>query len=205
MALKSVITPILGNNYYHIFNRGNNNQRIFFNETNYNCFLKLYKKLLGNCCETLAYCLISNHFHLLIKTNKTIRYEKDSQEIVLTDVEEVGYYISEQFRRLFLNYAQIVKSQEEIKGSIFTKPFRRLLIEREDYLEYLIFYIHYNPVKHSVQDNFKSYKYSSYKCITSTKNTGVSRDHVLELFGSLNDFIEYHDYCWEEKFKLIIE
>jgi REP element-mobilizing transposase RayT len=51
--------------YYHIFNRGNNREYIFREDANYRFFLERYKKYLTPHVNTYAYCLMSNHFHLL--------------------------------------------------------------------------------------------------------------------------------------------
>lgn len=251
MPQKSIITPILGNEYYHIFNRGNNGCRLFFNDINYALFLKMYREFVSPFCDTLSYCLIANHFHLLVKTNASVfvhsnespgqsntpgsytlqqlhdrkvlinHYRWDepikltnvhnhisiqpvndealSEGQYVTDKEAVGRIISEQFRKMFLQYALIIKKQENIKGSLFVKPFRRLMIENQDYLEQVLFYIHTNPAKHDIQQDFKTYKYSSYRHILSDKTTFVAKDHVLELFGSIKNFEIYHDLRWEER------
>lgn len=53
--------------YYHIFNRGNNRENLFFEERNYRHFLRLYAKYILPVVDTYAYCLLPNHFHLLIR------------------------------------------------------------------------------------------------------------------------------------------
>ncbi len=53
--------------YYHIFNRGNNREDLFKEEKNYLYFLKLYEHHIEPVAETYAYCLMRNHFHLLVK------------------------------------------------------------------------------------------------------------------------------------------
>ena len=93
--------PIYANTFYHIYNRGNNYEKIFFNDNNYYYFLNKYDKYLSSVVETYAYCLIPNHFHLLIKT-------KDDYE-----------NISEQFRRFFITYSQKINEQENRSGSLF--------------------------------------------------------------------------------------
>ncbi len=57
-------------NYYHLFNRGINSENIFKNEENRLYFLRLYNKHLTNAVTTLAYCLLNNHFHLVIRVNQ---------------------------------------------------------------------------------------------------------------------------------------
>jgi REP element-mobilizing transposase RayT len=68
--------------YYHIFNRGNNRERIFREPRNYNYFLKLYEKYIPLVVDTFAFCLLSNHFHLLVRV-KTAEEQVNSGSIHL--------------------------------------------------------------------------------------------------------------------------
>ena len=79
------------------------------------------------------------------------------------------------------------------------------MIENEDYLKYAIFYVHYNPVKHGIKSDFKTYDYSSYKALLSAKPTKLNRNLVMEIFGGKPEFIEYHNYFHDEKQEIIIE
>jgi putative transposase len=68
MSAKNDLTiPLLPGKYYHIYNRGNNKGNIFFNEENYRYFLDKYNQKLSGYFDTIGYCLLSNHFHLLIR------------------------------------------------------------------------------------------------------------------------------------------
>ena len=53
--------------YYRIFNRGNNREKLFVEERNYRYFLELYAKHIMPVAETYAYCLLRNHFHILVR------------------------------------------------------------------------------------------------------------------------------------------
>lgn len=55
------------NSLYHIYNRGNEKEKIFFNKGNYISFLRRYNYYLSNCLDTFAYCLFPKHFHFLFK------------------------------------------------------------------------------------------------------------------------------------------
>jgi hypothetical protein len=65
-------SPLLYDTYYHIYNRGVNGENIFLEERNYDLFLRLFEKHLLRVTDLFAYCLMKNHFHLLVKT-KTLR------------------------------------------------------------------------------------------------------------------------------------
>jgi putative transposase len=60
-------TPLQYGQYYHIYNRGNNRENIFFEERNYRYFLRLYVKYAEPVADTYAYCLLRNHFHFLVR------------------------------------------------------------------------------------------------------------------------------------------
>ena len=55
-------SPLEYGQYYHIYNRGNNGENLFFEERNYPYFLKLYAHHILPVADTYAYCLLRNHF-----------------------------------------------------------------------------------------------------------------------------------------------
>ena len=59
-------TPLLADHYYHIYNRGNNNGNLFFEEHNYQYFFKLYIQHIFPIAKTYSCYLMKNHFHLLV-------------------------------------------------------------------------------------------------------------------------------------------
>jgi hypothetical protein len=59
--------PLQPGNYYHIFNHGNNRENIFIQERNYTYFLQLYTRYIDPVADTFAYCLLRNHFQLLVR------------------------------------------------------------------------------------------------------------------------------------------
>ena len=59
--------PLLENIFYHIYNRGNNGDDVFYEARNYKYFLEKYDLYLSDFVETYAYCLLPNHFHILIR------------------------------------------------------------------------------------------------------------------------------------------
>jgi putative transposase len=195
MPSLKIITPISGGNYYHIFNRGINRQTIFFNENNFRHFLSLIDKFLTSYVSVLAYCLIQNHFHLVIKVKEKIVIDS----IEISDDEEIGKIVSNQFRKLFIAYSMALNIQEKRTGSLFDKNFKRIEITENEYLKYAIFYTHYNPEKHGISTDFRQYKYSSYSAIINNRTTKIDKETVLEIFDGKDDFINYHSVLHDER------
>ncbi len=187
MPSKKILTPLLPDNYYHIYNRGNNSARIYFTPENYRYFINKYWTLLGAYVQTYAFCLLGNHFHFLIKVN---------------DSNEEGYHlkVSHQFRRMFQSYALAINKQEGRSGSLFQKHFRRIQVNDMDYLMRLVFYIHFNPQKHQIVQNFRSYPYSSYNSFTTRSfDSMIDCETVYAWFNGHENFINYHDVLHDER------
>ena len=184
--------PILFGNYYHIYNRGNNGSNIFFDIENYNYFLRLYSKYIDPIAETYAWCLLRNHFHILVRI-------KEIEEI---EVSELSYSTKEkpkvidasrQFSHLFNAYTQAINKRYNRTGSLFEKPFERKLVSNEKYFQTLIYYIHNNPVHHGFVEKMNLYPWSSYETIISDKPTKMKREEIIALYGDLDNFIFYHN------------
>lgn len=171
--------------YYHIYNRGNNGEDIFIEERNYLYFLNLYKKYLTPIAETFAYCLLPNHFHLLIRI-------KDLSEFSGCENFQPG----RAFAGLFGTYAKGFNTAYERTGSVFEKPFRRKMILENQYLYNLVIYIHFNPQRHGLINDFREWPYSSYKAIAGGLDTKIRKDEVLGWFGGQTGFVSSH-LDWE--------
>jgi len=71
-------------------------------------------------------------------------------------------------------------------------PYKRVLIDSEDYLRRLIRYIHYNPIAGGLTENLKNWRYTSYNGILSNNSTMLSRNEVLTYFNDRDNFIYWH-------------
>lgn len=205
MPSVNTIIPLIGGKYYHIYNRGINKSQIFFKQENYSYFLLLWKKYLSDNVNVLAYCLIPNHFHFLIKLNEKISIQDGENRIEITDEIMIGKNVSEAFRRLFIAYSQAVNIQENRTGSLFQRNFKRIEIEDDNHLKYLFFYIHYNPEHHRLISDFKDYRFSSFKAYITNQSTRIAKHFGLEIFDGKNNFLDYHKYQHEEKEFLTLE
>ena len=187
--MKSNIDNLQPNSFYHIYNRGINGENIFKSTENYYYFLNKYSKFIPSVADTYAYCLLKNHFHFLIKT----RSENEINEnIKRTKQLSVQMIISTQFSHFFNGYVQGFNKSLQRTGSLLETPFRRKEIKTESYLRHLVFYIHFNPEKHRLYSDFKTYSFSSYRSLLSEKETQLNRDEVLHWFGNKENFISFH-------------
>jgi len=177
-------TPLINGHYYHIYNRGNNGENLFFEERNYDYFLKLYIHYIYPIADTYAYCLMKNHFHLLVRINPKLNL------LGFQNLEGLNY--SQYFSNLFNAYTKSINKNYHRTGSLFEKNFKRILIDDDSYFVQLVCYIHRNPQKHGFTKDFRTYAYSSYQTISQQKQSRIESQQVLEWFGSLQSFKNYH-------------
>jgi len=171
-------------NYYHIYNRGNNRENIFIEKRNYRYFLNLYAKYIEPVTNTYAYCLLPNHFHFLVRIKAISEQEEDKNAI--------SFKASQQFSNLFNAYTKAINRSYQRTGSLFQRPFARIQITSQKYFNRLVIYIHQNPQKHSLVEDFRNWPYSSYHALLSRKPTRLQRNDVLTWFGSAKNIETSH-------------
>ncbi len=167
--------------HYHIFNRGNNRENLFIEERNYRHFLALYAKYVHPVADTYAYCLLPNHFHLLVRIKTEEELLSQSHPVRVSQDREV-LSPSRQFSHCFNAYAKAFNKAYMRTGSLLEKPFRRIPVTNSAYIAQLIVYIHHNPRKHGLVDDFLEWPYMSYHTLLSAKSTCLARNDVLAWF-----------------------
>jgi len=103
-----------------------------------------------------------------------------------------SFFISNQFAKLFNSYTQAFNKIYNRTGSLFEHPFRRIPVSNNQYYTGLIHYIHSNPQKHGICDDFTHYPYSSYAAFLLQKKTQLMRNEVLDWFGNKEQFVKFH-------------
>jgi REP element-mobilizing transposase RayT len=178
--------------FYHIYNRANGNEKIFLNTENYSFFLNQYSKYLGNLIETYSFCLLPNHFHLLVKIKSEQELKTIIDEASKTTEWDSAKFLSKQFSNFFSSYTQAFNKVQGRRGSLFMKNYKRKRINDEKYLLKLVHYIHYNPIEAGLAINLEEWKFSSYNTILSDKGTKIERQKVIDLFSDKANFIAFH-------------
>jgi len=169
---------------YHVFNRGNNSQTVFFNRENYLFFLEKLRKYVLPHAEILAWCLMPNHFHLMISVScvEVEISEQVTQSHLLTKTRSLNDSISIILR----SYTRAIQKQEHTTGSLFqnrtkalclTEPqgissayfnthfgmMGNLDLPETNYLNVCFDYIHLNPVNGGLVKNPEDWEFSSYR------------------------------------------
>jgi REP element-mobilizing transposase RayT len=193
-------TLLAPNGIYHIYNHANGMESLFKTRENYIFFLNRYGQFINPVAETLAYCLMPNHIHFVVKikdqyeiqkANDVFRISREEEPEQLSD-KNTQLYISQVFGNLFSSYGQAFNKQQGRKGSLFIPNFRRKWVDSNGYLANLIPYIHSNPVHHGFTKNVLDWEFSSIHAYWLEKKTHIARSKVLELYEGKEGFIERH-------------
>ena len=178
-------TPLEYGSFYHIYNRGINGCNLFQENDNYEYFLYLYDKYISPVADTFAWVLMRNHFHLLVKIKKEEEIYSFFQNLKgfrnLQGLKNRNR-INQQFSNLFNAYTKAANKRFHRTGSLFEHPFKRIKIDSDARLKYLVYYIHHNPIHHGFCEHYLDYPWSSYLTVLSPKTTKLSRAEVLDWY-----------------------
>lgn len=158
---------LLPNTYYHIFNHANGFENLFREERNYTFFMSRYHLHIDPIAETYAYCLMPNHFHVLIRIKPEEELLKQFPKFKSIDSLIESHVLSKYFANFFSSYTQSFNKRYRRRGSMFVKTFKRKEIHNRQYLRAIILYIHLNPVHHGFTKDASRWKWSSLKLFYS--------------------------------------
>lgn len=170
---------IYGDTFYHIYNRGNNKDLVFFEDENYRYFLNQFKKYVTPFCDVYAYCLMPNHFHYFLRVDHEQLFEKG-------------------IKNFFISYSKAINKKYDRVGALFQGRYKVSEITSESYYTRIITYIHQNPLVAGLVQNMEDYRYSSYAAYLSNKETLIKKQAVLDWFGGLEAFINDHKTVFED-------
>ena len=189
--------PLMPGKAYHLFNRAIGNEKLFRTRENYFYFLQKYALHTKEICDTYCYCLLPNHFHLMIRIKQEqcliqhYNLVKNKNIEIYNDVL-IADFIMERFSNWLNGYTKAINKVYKRKGALFMDYTRRKEIEDDKSFGNTIRYIHKNPEHHSIVSDFEQWEYSSYHSILSNAPTLLLRDEVLRWFGNKDQFIKFH-------------
>lgn len=161
---------------YHIYNRGNNQQRIFFSDENYCYFLRKCHQYIASISDILAWCLMPNHFHFLIDLTATSLLPVKSGGIIMPA-------ITNGFRLLQSSYAKGINKQFKRSGNLFQQKTKaKFTSEAKENSLAAFHYIHRNPFSAGLVASPEDWIYSSYKdYVELRKGTLCNKQKASEL------------------------
>ena len=167
-------TPLIPGNTYHIYNRGVNYGDIFFTRANRLFFLRG----LRECCPIgrgtiIAYCLMPNHYHL----------------IITAECDDFGTQVMQPFS---VSYTKAINHQEARVGPLFQGPFKARLVTTDGDLVHLSRYVHMNPVAAGFVARPEDWEFSSYQEYAGLRvGTLPQPQAVLQHFASPSAYADY--------------
>ena len=201
MPSRNVIKIDIEESYYHVYARGHGRQKIFRDDEDFIVFLNLLKRHLSlemtadkygkpythlrGKIELLSYCLMENHFHLLL-----YQIEKSA--------------MSRLMRGIMTSYSTYFNKKYDSSGSPFESRYKASRISNDSYLMHISRYIHLNP------GDWRAYPYSSISAYFGIgQPEWLQQERVIEIFGStpvyadfVDDSEDYEKSLEEIKFEL---
>lgn len=209
MPSKNVVKQFDSDSMYHVYNRGVNKMNIFNDKRDYAVFLSFLKYALlsnevekslesvdvyqlseaqrfnlrreglANRLELVSYCLMPNHFHLLL-----YQYDRDA--------------ITALMRSIATGYSMYFNKRHNRIGSLFQGVYKASMIDNEAYWDHISRYIHLNPT--DIGEDYKTYEYSSYSVYTGIKHQEwVKPNFALDSFSSTADYEKFVEEYLEVK------
>lgn len=186
MPSKYILREFAPQGYYHIFNRGNGKDQVFFDDEDYGYFLSLFadylspptekrrrKSLFGEI-HLLSYCLMPNHFHLCLQQEK----ERSITSFVQCVSQVYARYFNKKYDRV---------------GHIFQDKYKARFLHTDADLLNITRYIHANPIELPEVD-IETYQFSSFQYFLKGKSPlWLETEKITEIFLSLfnpHDFVD---------------
>ena len=187
MPSRNIIKEYAPDSYYHVYARGSSKQKIFLEASDFSYFRKLFERYLSDKqkvsntgmpyphfsknIKLIAYCLMTNHFHLLI-------HQKDSEDL-------------QQFMRsIMTSYSRYFNQKYKKSGPMFESRYKAVRIDQQSYLEHITRYIHLNPRR---WENYYNSSLGYYK--NGNEPEWLNNKEILDLFISREEYIAFvEDY-----------
>ena len=182
MPSRNVLKIDIPQSYYHAYARGHGRKKIFRDEEDFDAFIKLFERHLSkepvrdrsgrayphlrDDVSLLCYCLMNNHFHLLL-------YQ-----------ESVGA-MSKLMRGVMTSYSMYFNRKYKSSGALFESRYKASRISNDAYLMHISRYIHLNP------RDWIAYSYSSIHSYFLGAPEWLNPEPVIELFGTLPKYADF--------------
>ncbi len=206
------IMDIHPNQIYHIYNQGNNRGKIFFIRENYLYFLRKIQVHICPFADILAWCLMPNHFHLIVSIRSMTQIDQEYYRYDITYEEFNRLKFTNSLASMLRSYTRAINIQEKHTGALFrerTKAISLGSIEAEklkseercikgkeqmpdfnnEHLQTCFNYIHLNPVKANLVKQLTEWEFSSAREIWGIGNAKLVNKKMVEELGLQLDLV----------------
>ena len=172
--MPTIRPPFLSGHYYHLYNRGAHRVSLFHEPTNYFFILRKLRKYCQELSiSPIAYSLLPNHYHFLVRQ----------------DGEKAAGLLPQY---IFNSYTKAYNLRYQHSGTLFEGHYQAILVEKDSYLLHLCRYIHANPVKHGLIDHPADWPYSNYlEWIGERNGTLVDQTFVQTHFPQPEEYRKF--------------
>jgi putative transposase len=194
---------------YHVYNQGNNRQVIFFKRENFSFFLRKIKIFILPFADVLSWCLMPNHFHLMIYIRDTeIPLVKICPTVGVTSHPDKLLTLNSSIGIMLRSYTRAINKQEKRTGALFREETKAICLNEPmknspgwytssgitlmnveipefQYPKTCFDYIHNNPVKSGLVSHPNDWEFSSFNEIIEMRNDSLINLEKVKEFGLL--------------------
>ena len=198
--------PFVPGERYHLYNHANGFEKLFYEPENYRYFLRKIRAVLEPSVEILAYCLLTNHFHLVVEVRSTEvlkevlqnwRSQKEGapfrERVGESPAERYHRFVNRQVTSLLAGYTRALNKRIGRRGSLFQPNTKRKHVHSDRYLRAVLRYVNCNAAHHGIVVDPADYPYSSYLGFLGDADTlCIPHARILEWFGGREAFLAAH-------------
>lgn len=174
--------PIVRDHFYHVYNRGNQRGRIFFERENYYYFLKRFRHYFNDSIVVACYCLMPNHFHFLLKP--------------------VDDEFPKRMKNFCISYTKSINKKYSRVGYLFQGNYKAKSVDDSDVLLHLTRYIQLNPVFAGLVEKAEDWEFSSYREYLKIRNGTLPQPGLfLEEFTDVQEYREFMESYVNDNFE----
>ena len=171
---------------YHVMERGIRRQEIYREDVDYQAFMAIMKSALErNGCVLHAYCMMTNHFHILLETSET----------------EPGRFM----KQLASCYAIYFNRKYTYTGHLFEGRYKACLVKDDAYFLQTSRYIHLNPVKAKMVEHPEDYPWSSYRTMLEMGDDKITEINRTRAYFGKNAGIRYREFVEDFGHKYVMQ
>lgn len=171
---------------YHVYNQGNNHERLFPNDQHYRRFPELFQTYIVPCCEILCWCLMPNHFHTIIyadtRVNKLLKLGSIQLDPVTNGFRKLLSIYSHEYNTQYARSGSLFRPKTKAKNIITGIDSENIATDDFDYFTKCFHYIHNNPVLAGLVNDPADWKWSSYRYYIGKRKSSFCNKELANRF-----------------------